>query len=130
EQDGAEHPRQAQDLQGRSAPAQRPATQGTETGLNGTRVLPTSLCLLPTFAMTTETSAAESSASAVPAPAAPTGPQKFVWGVGRRKSAVARVRVAAGSGKITLNKRELNDFLTGERDRKSIFGPLEVTSTG
>src|SRR5438128_5407170 len=54
----------------------------------------------------------------------------FIWGVGRRKSAVARVRVATGSGKIEINGRELNDYFTAERDRKAIFGPLEVTSTG
>jgi len=62
--------------------------------------------------------------------AAPTGPRKFVWGVGRRKSAVARVRIALGSGKIEINGRPLNDYLTAERDRKALFGPLEVTSTG
>lgn len=54
----------------------------------------------------------------------------FTWGVGRRKSAVARVRIAPGSGKIQINGRELNDYFTAERDRKAIFGPLEVTSTG
>src|SRR4051794_24307424 len=54
----------------------------------------------------------------------------YVWGTGRRKSAVARVRVAPGTGKIEINGRQLNDYLTGERDRKAIFGPLEVTSTG
>jgi small subunit ribosomal protein S9 len=54
----------------------------------------------------------------------------FTWGVGRRKSSVARVRIAPGSGKIEINGRELNDYLTAERDRKAIFGPLEVTSTG
>ena len=54
----------------------------------------------------------------------------FVWGVGRRKSAVARVRIAPGSGKIEVNGRTLNDYFTNERDRKAIFGPLEVTSTG
>ena len=54
----------------------------------------------------------------------------YIWGVGRRKSAVARVRIAPGSGKIEINGRELNDYLTAERDRKSIFGPLEVTNTG
>jgi small subunit ribosomal protein S9 len=64
------------------------------------------------------------------APAEPTGPRTFVWGVGRRKSAVARVRIAPGSGKILVNERELNDYFTFERDRKAIFGPLEVTSTG
>jgi len=61
---------------------------------------------------------------------APEKNRKFVWGTGRRKSAVARVRIAPGSGKIEINGRQLNDYLTGERDRKAIFGPLEVTSTG
>jgi small subunit ribosomal protein S9 len=54
----------------------------------------------------------------------------YVWGVGRRKSSVARVRVITGSGKIRVNDRELNDYFTNERDRKAIFGPLEVTNTG
>jgi small subunit ribosomal protein S9 len=54
----------------------------------------------------------------------------YIWGVGRRKSAVARVRVAPGTGQIQVNGRTLNDYFTAERDRKAIFGPLEVTSTG
>lgn len=61
---------------------------------------------------------------------APTGPRQFIWGVGRRKSSVARVRIAAGTGKIEINGRELNDYFTAEKDRKAIFGPLEVTHTG
>jgi small subunit ribosomal protein S9 len=54
----------------------------------------------------------------------------YVWGVGRRKSAVARVRVAPGTGKIEVNGRTLNEYFTSEYDRKQIFGPLEVTNTG
>lgn len=54
----------------------------------------------------------------------------YLWGTGRRKTSVARVRVAAGSGKISINGRELNDYLVNERDRKAIFGPLEVTNLG
>lgn len=61
---------------------------------------------------------------------APQGKQTFIWGTGRRKSAVARVRVAAGSGKVEVNGRALNDYFSSERDRKAIFGPLEVTNTG
>ena len=64
------------------------------------------------------------------APAAPQGKQTFTWGTGRRKSSVARVRIAPGTGKILINDRELNDYLTKERDRKAIFGPLEVTNQG
>jgi len=63
-------------------------------------------------------------------PSAVPAKRQYVWGVGRRKTAVARVRIAPGSGKIEINGRELNDYFTGERDRKAIFGPLEVTSTG
>ncbi|MDB5297328.1 MAG: rpsI [Phycisphaerales bacterium] len=80
--------------------------------------------------MTTDTAIATPETEVAEAPAAPTGPQVFIWGLGRRKSAVARVRVATGTGKITINNRELNEFFTGERDRKGIFGPLEVTNTG
>src|SRR2546427_8062543 len=64
------------------------------------------------------------------APAAPKIKPVYVWGVGRRKKAVARVRIAIGSGKIEINGRTLNEYLTAERDRKAIFGPLEVTNTG
>ena len=60
---------------------------------------------------------------------APKPKPNYIWGVGRRKSAVARVRIALGSGKIEVNGRTLNDYFTAERDRKVIFGPLEVTST-
>src|SRR6266853_523777 len=56
--------------------------------------------------------------------------QTFIWGTGRRKSAVARVRIAPGNGKIEVNGRTLNEYFTFERDRKAIFGPLEVTNTG
>jgi small subunit ribosomal protein S9 len=62
--------------------------------------------------------------------AAPPAKPVYIWGVGRRKSAVARVRITLGSGKIEVNGRELNDYFTNERDRKAIFGPLEVTNTG
>jgi len=69
-------------------------------------------------------------ASAPLIPTAPAAKPQFVWGVGRRKSAVARVRIAPGGGKIEVNGRTLNDYFTNERDRKAIFGPLEVTNTG
>ena len=79
---------------------------------------------------TSTTTEAPEKPQAAAASAAPQGKQTFIWGTGRRKSAVARVRVAPGSGKIQVNGRELNDYFTNERDRKAIFGPLEVTNTG
>lgn len=55
---------------------------------------------------------------------------RFIWGIGRRKSSTARVRVAPGSGKVLVNDRELNDYFPNERDRKAIFGPLESSQYG
>jgi small subunit ribosomal protein S9 len=74
--------------------------------------------------------AEENTETATLIPTAPAAKPQWVWGVGRRKTSVARVRIAPGSGKIAINGRELNDYFTGERDRKAIFGPLEVTNTG
>src|SRR5688572_17966924 len=73
---------------------------------------------------------ADQDTTAIATPEQPQAPKTFTWGVGRRKSAVARVRIAPGTGKILVNERELNDYFTFERDRKAIFGPLEVTNTG
>jgi len=47
------------------------------------------------------------SPTAVAEPSAPKTPRTYVWGVGRRKSSVARVRIAPGSGKIEINGRTL-----------------------
>jgi small subunit ribosomal protein S9 len=76
---------------------------------------------------TTETSTPQGTAADS---GAPKGKPTYTWGVGRRKTEVARVRVAPGSGKIEVNGRTLNDYFTAEKDRKAIFGPLEVTTTG
>lgn len=51
----------------------------------------------------------------------------WIWGTGRRKSAVARVRLRDGSGKILINEREVDVFFTEDRDRSSVFAPLKVT---
>jgi small subunit ribosomal protein S9 len=48
-------------------------------------------------------------------------------GTGRRKTAVARVRVTAGNGKISVNGRELDDYFSTENERNSAIEPLVVT---
>ena len=53
----------------------------------------------------------------------------YHWGTGRRKSAVARVRIKAGTGKITINDRDLSDYFTGEGQRLAIRAPLESTAS-
>jgi small subunit ribosomal protein S9 len=51
----------------------------------------------------------------------------FYLGTGRRKTAVARVRLAEGTGQIVINGRDLNDFFTEDKDRAAVLGPLEMT---
>lgn len=46
---------------------------------------------------------------------------------GRRKTAVARVRVRKGNGKITVNGREFEDYFPVERHRLLIEAPLKAT---
>lgn len=45
-------------------------------------------------------------------------------GTGRRKSGVARVRVKAGSGKITINDRELAEYFPHEQDQNAVMAPI------
>jgi small subunit ribosomal protein S9 len=43
---------------------------------------------------------------------------------GRRKTSVARVRLADGTGQIHINGRPLEDYFTEEKDRSAVLGPL------
>ena len=47
-------------------------------------------------------------------------------GTGRRKSSVARVRVRAGSGKITINDRPLEEFFHVDQDRRTVTDVLKA----
>ena len=53
----------------------------------------------------------------------------FTWGVGRRKTAVARVRVRPGEGKFLVNKREVDEFFRLVKDRQTVRAPLTVTNS-
>ena len=50
-------------------------------------------------------------------------------GTGRRKTAVARVRLASGSGKITVNGRKFETYFPLEIQRGVVTQPLTVTGT-
>jgi small subunit ribosomal protein S9 len=56
--------------------------------------------------------------------AKPTG---VALGTGRRKTAVARVRIRAGEGKIEINGRPLEDFFNNEKQRQLVLAPLVKT---
>ena len=50
-------------------------------------------------------------------------------GTGRRKSSIARVRLTEGSGKITINKKDIEEFTDLETLKVIIRQPLTVTNT-
>ena len=62
-------------------------------------------------------------------PEATVVPRKFIWGTGRRKSAVARVRLSIGTGKITINKKEVKKYFCTEQDFNHATEPLRETKT-
>ncbi len=48
---------------------------------------------------------------------------------GRRKSAVARIRLRPGGGNITVNSRSIDDYFTRETARMVVNQPFELTET-
>ncbi|MEG0785389.1 MAG: 30S ribosomal protein S9 [Oscillospiraceae bacterium] len=52
----------------------------------------------------------------------------FFYGTGRRKSSVARVRLYNGTGSVTINKRDIDDYFGLETLKLIVRQPLELTS--
>lgn len=50
------------------------------------------------------------------------------YGTGRRKSSVARVYLMPGSGKITINKKDMDDYFGLETLKIIVRQPLEATN--
>lgn len=55
--------------------------------------------------------------------------QPLVQTTGRRKAAVARVRLRPGDGAITVNGRDVTDFFPTETQRMILTEPLRLTET-
>lgn len=53
-------------------------------------------------------------------------PSAFIWGTGRRKNAIARVRIRAGEGKVLINNREIADYLPRYYWSSQAVEPLKV----
>ena len=53
----------------------------------------------------------------------------YFYGTGRRKSSVARVRVYNGTGKITINDRDIDDYFGLETLKLIVNQPFTVTGT-
>jgi small subunit ribosomal protein S9 len=51
------------------------------------------------------------------------------FGTGRRKKSIARVRLVPGEGKVTINKRDMDDYFGLDTLKVIVNQPLELTST-
>lgn len=51
------------------------------------------------------------------------------WGTGRRKKAIARVRLVPGEGAITINERSLDEYFGLDTLKLIVRQPLELTDT-
>jgi small subunit ribosomal protein S9 len=54
-------------------------------------------------------------------------PKPLIQSTGRRKRAVARVRFRAGEGKVTINKRPMEEYFPSATHRMIITEPLRLT---
>ena len=53
-----------------------------------------------------------------------------IWGTGRRKTAVARVRLVPGNGSITVNDRPCDEYFLTLDQRTAVKAPLVVVEAG
>ena len=53
----------------------------------------------------------------------------YFYGTGRRKSSVARVRLYKGTGKVTINDRDIDDYFGLETLKLIVRQPLVLTNT-
>ena len=51
------------------------------------------------------------------------------YGTGRRKSSVARVYITPGTGKVTINKKDMDEYFGLETLKIIVRQPLEITNT-
>jgi small subunit ribosomal protein S9 len=56
-------------------------------------------------------------------------PKPLIQSTGRRKEAVARVRIRAGQGTVTINKRPIDNYFTSATHRMIALEPLRLTET-
>ncbi len=52
----------------------------------------------------------------------------FIYATGKRKSAIARVRITPGTGIVTINKKELNEFYSLETLKAVVMRPFTVAN--
>jgi len=55
--------------------------------------------------------------------------KSYFYGTGRRKTAIAKVRVMAGKGEISINDKPYQEFFTTMDERQAVVKPLAVTNS-
>ena len=56
-------------------------------------------------------------------------PKPLVQATGRRKTSIARVRLRPGNGRVTINRRTLEDYFPSETHRMVVTEPLRSSGT-
>ncbi len=56
-------------------------------------------------------------------------PTDYLWGTGRRKTSVARVRIRPGTGVLEVNGGALEDYFPRRTHRDQVLAPLKVTGS-
>ncbi len=54
---------------------------------------------------------------------------EYLWGTGRRKTSVARVRILPGKGLLEINGRKLEEYFVREVHQNQVLAPLIDTET-
>jgi small subunit ribosomal protein S9 len=67
--------------------------------------------------------------SATTTAAAQTAARDYFYGTGRRKTAVARVRLVPGNGAVVINGKPMDQVYSSETHRQMIVRPLRLTAT-
>ena len=59
----------------------------------------------------------------------PKASKKYYYGTGRRKNSIERVRLIEGTGKITINEKDIDEYFGLETLKVIVKQPLSVTNT-
>ncbi len=55
--------------------------------------------------------------------------KEYIYATGKRKSSIARVNIIPGTGKITINKKDMNDVYTLDTLKAIVLKPFKVANT-
>ena len=55
--------------------------------------------------------------------------KEYVYATGKRKSSIARVNIVPGTGKITINKKDMNEIYTLDTLKAIVLKPFKVANT-